>query len=137
MNVMTSRMPIAPAMRLWARNCSPRVALICWADTSWIGNGSEPNLRIVTSSLASAAVNPPMPPAEIWTWPPGMGSLMTGAEMTLPSRTMAKYSPTCSVVYSANSAAPSSFKSKLTVRPWVSLWPRVADDTWSPLNSGG
>ena len=64
-------MPMAPASRLWLRNCSPSVAEICSLDSSWIGNGSEPNLRIVTSELASLAGKPPMPPALIWTWPFG------------------------------------------------------------------
>ena len=65
-----------PASRLWLRNCSPSVAEICSDDSSLIGNGSEPNFRTVTSSLASFAVKPPRPPASIWTWPPGMASLI-------------------------------------------------------------
>ena len=85
---------MTPASRLWFRNCSPSVAEICSLDSSWIGNGSEPNFRTVTSSLASLAGKPPMPPALIWTCPFGIDWLMTGAEMTLPSRAMAKYSPT-------------------------------------------
>ena len=71
-------------MRLWSRNWAPSVALICELDSSWSGNGSEPNLRIVTRLLASAGVKPPMPPAEIWTCPFGMEPWMTGAEMTAP-----------------------------------------------------
>ena len=39
-----------------------------------------------------------MPPDEIWTWPFGMELWMTGAVMTLPSRTMAKYWPMWSAV---------------------------------------
>ena len=34
----------------------------------------------------------------IWTLPPGIAELMTGAEITAQSRTIAKYSPTCSRV---------------------------------------
>ena len=86
---------MAPASRLWFRNCAPSVALMRSLDSSSIGNGSEPNFRIVTRLFASAAGKPPMPPAVIWTLPPGMASLIRGAEMTVPSRMMAKYSPTC------------------------------------------
>ncbi len=53
MNSITSRIPIAPASRLWFRNCSPSVALIVVFESSVIGNGSEPNWRTVTSSVAS------------------------------------------------------------------------------------
>ena len=66
------------------------MAEICSLDSSLIGKGSEPNLRIVTSELASFAGKPPMPPAEIWTWPFGIASLIRGAVMTVPSRAIAK-----------------------------------------------
>ena len=78
---MTSAMPRNPASRLWLRNCSPRVAEICSLDSSWIGNGSEPNLRTVTSSFASAAGKPPRPPPVIWPWPFGIGPSIDGAEI--------------------------------------------------------
>ncbi len=68
----------------------PSVALICSLDSAVIGNGSEPNFRTVTRSLASLAEKPPMPPPVIWTLPLGMEFWMTGAEMTVPSRTIAK-----------------------------------------------
>jgi hypothetical protein len=67
MNRITSAMPIIPAIRLWFRNCSPRVAEICSLDSSLTGNGSEPNFRTVTRLLASFAGKPPIPPAVIWT----------------------------------------------------------------------
>ena len=51
---MTRAMPMSPARMVWLRNCSPRVAEICSLETL-DGNGSEPNLRTVTSSLASCA----------------------------------------------------------------------------------
>ena len=60
---MTSMIPMSPASRVWFRNCSPSVAEICSLDTSAIGNGSEPNLRTVTSSLASFAGKPAEPAA--------------------------------------------------------------------------
>ena len=83
-----------PARRLWLRNCSPSVAEICSLDSSWIGNGSEPNFRTVTSSFASFCGKPPIVPAVIWmVLSGGMKSLMTGAEMTVLSRVIAKYSP--------------------------------------------
>ena len=99
---MTRAMPRNPASRLWLRNCSPSVAEICSLDSSAIGNGNEPNLSTVTSSLASFAGNPPRPPPVIWPCPLGIGPWMTGAEMTFSSRVIAKYSPTCSLVYFAN-----------------------------------
>ena len=67
-------------------------------DSSLTGNGSEPNFRTVTRLLASFAGKPPIPPAVIWTWPFGIASLIRGAEMTAPSRTIAKYSLTWSRV---------------------------------------
>ena len=90
MNVITSAIPMKPASRLWLRNCSPSVALICSLDSSAIGNGSEPNFRTVTRLFASLAGKPPMPPDSIWTWPLGIALWMTGAEMTDPSRVIAK-----------------------------------------------
>ena len=91
-------MPMAPASRLWLRNCSPSVAEICSLDSSLIGNGSEPNLRIVTSELASCGGKPAALPELISTWPFGIAFLMTGAEITAPSSTIAKYSPMCPAV---------------------------------------
>ena len=105
---MTRTMPIAPASRVWVRNSSPKVAEICSLETSAIGNGSEPNLRTVTSSLASLAGKPPRPPPVIWPVPPAIGELIDGALMTRSSRVIAKSSPTWFVVYSANSSAPAS-----------------------------
>ena len=43
---------------------------------------------------------------------------MTGAEMTLPSRTIAKYLPMFADVYCSKSLAPSSLSLKVTTR-----WP--------------
>ena len=61
-------------------------------ETSSIGNGSEPNLRTVTRSLASCGGKPPG--WVIWVTPlTGIGSLICGAEMIVPSSVMAKYSP--------------------------------------------
>ncbi len=45
----------------------------------------------------SVTVKPPVPPVMI-PWPPVMALWMTGAETTLPSRTMAKKFPTFPVV---------------------------------------
>ena len=66
------------------------MALIVSLDRGWIGNGSEPNLRTVTSSVASLALKPAMPPPVIWTLPPGIEFWMTGAEMTALSSVIAK-----------------------------------------------
>ena len=87
---MTIAMPRKPASTLWDRNLSPSVALICSLDSSTIGNGSEPNFRTVTRLLASFTGKPPMPPDVIWTCPLGIEFWMTGAEMTVPSRVIAK-----------------------------------------------
>ena len=75
-----------------------------------------------------------MPPLEIWTCPPVIGSLIWGAEMTRESRTIAKNSLTCARVWSANSCLPASLRTKLTVR--CPFWsdPTVAVSSWSPLN---
>src|SRR3954470_4820672 len=61
MNRITSAMPMMPAIRLWFRNCSPSVAEICSLDSSLMGNGSEPNFRIVTRLLAPFRGNPADP----------------------------------------------------------------------------
>ena len=83
-------MPSRPARTVWSRNWLPSVALICSLDSAAIGNGSEPNLRIVTSCVASLALNPASPPPVIWTLPFGIEFWMTGAEMTALSRVIAK-----------------------------------------------
>ena len=82
---------MAPARRLCCRKFRPSVALILLKPTSWISSGSAPYLRTVTRLLTSAGVKLPV----IWPCPPVIGSLMDGAEMTVPSRTMANCSPTC------------------------------------------
>ena len=76
-----------------------------------------------------------MPPAEIWTWPFGMGSLMFGAEMTTSSRMIANCLLTFAVVCSANRRAPVDFRTKLTVRWPVSSVPIVELSISDPLNS--
>ena len=53
-------MPSRPARTVWLRNCAPRVALIVSLDRAVIGNGSDPYLRTVTSSVASLALKPAM-----------------------------------------------------------------------------
>ncbi len=132
---------MAPASRLWLRNCSPSVAEICSLESSWIGNGSEPNLRTVTISLASLTGKPPIEPAVIWTWPLGIELLMDGAVMTAPSSVTAKNLPMFSAVCLANSCAPefgpSFLRTKSTDRPPLGSRPTVADWIWSPPNNGG
>ena len=81
---------MSPARTLWTRNWLPSVALIVSLESSAIGNGSEPNLRIVTRFVASLAGSRPRPPPVIWTLPSGIAFWMTGAEMTAPSRVIAK-----------------------------------------------
>ena len=90
MNAKTSAMPMSPASTVWTRNCVPSVALICSLESAVIGNGSEPNLRTVTRSVAALAEKPARPPPVIWTLPFGMEFWMTGAEITLLSRVIAK-----------------------------------------------
>ena len=64
-----------------------------------------------------------------------IGSLIDGAEITRPSRTIAKNSPTCAVVYSAKSLAPVSARRNATTRrPCWSLL-TFAAVTWSPEKS--
>ena len=75
-----------------------------------------------------------MPPCEIWTWPLGIESWMTGALITSPSRTIAKYVPTLAAVKSANFCFPSSPSVKSTVRWPVWSAPMLAAETWSPEN---
>src|SRR6185503_20897845 len=94
------------------------------------GYGSEPNRRTFTSSSASALVKPPSPPAEISTLPPGIASRMTGAEITVLSRTIAKYSWRCAAVQFAKRSAPFDFRVKLTVR-----WPCWFDPTFAVSSS--
>ena len=65
-----------------------------WAETvlsfsSWKSSGSEPYLSASARSVACAWVNPVLPPPVICTLPAGMGSAVTSAEVTLPSRTTA------------------------------------------------
>ena len=55
MKKMTIRIAIRPATRLWWRNASPSVGLTVVLASSWIGNGSWPNWRIVTRFCASAS----------------------------------------------------------------------------------
>ncbi len=62
---------------------------MCSLDSSLIGNGSEPNFRTVTRSLAAFELKPATPPL-IWTWPFGIEFWMTGAEITAESRVIAK-----------------------------------------------
>ncbi len=52
---------------------------------------------------------------EICPWPPVIGSRITGAEITLPSSTMAKGCPTFSVVASANLREPELLNLKFTI----------------------
>jgi len=76
-----------------------------------------------------------MPPWLTWTWPPGIGSLMTGALMTWPSRTMAKYFWVFAEVCFANLSFPSDLRVKSTVRRLVASAPMEAAASWSPEKS--
>ena len=69
-------------------------------------------------------------------WPPGIAELMLGAEMTVPSRTIAKKLPTLFVVYVPNFAAASLESSKSTTGwPFWSM-AAVADVIDEPSKSG-
>ena len=85
------------------RNCSPSVAEICSLDSSRIGNGSEPNFRTVTSLLASFGREAAQAAGRDLDLAVRDRALDDGAEMTAPSRVIAKYWPMCSAVYLANS----------------------------------
>src|SRR5439155_27258387 len=74
------------------------------------------NRRTFTSSSASWRVKPDSDPDEIWTLPPGIASLITGAEITTLSRTIAKYWFTCAAVHAPKRFLPFSFRTKFTVR---------------------
>ncbi len=68
--------------------------------------------------------------------PPGIASLMRGAEITSSSSTMAKGEPTLAAVYSPNLRAPETLNWKLTAgRPfWSKLgWALVSS---SPVTTG-
>ena len=90
MNRRTSEIPTRPARTVWTRNWLPRVALRVSLESAVIGNGNEPNLRIVTRFPASLALKPASPPPVIWTFPFGIAFWMTGADTTAPSRVIAK-----------------------------------------------
>ncbi len=88
------------------------------------GAGSAPARRSSARSLALCTVKlPSMMPA-----PPRIGSLMTGAEITLLSSTMAKGFPTFSRVASAKRRAPSESNLKLTTGEfWLKVgWASVS-----------
>ena len=70
------------------------------------GAWSAPVRSTIARSLASSKVKPP----EIWAWPEGMRSRITGAEWTLPSRTIASPLPTFFSVASPKTRAPTLSK---------------------------
>ena len=75
------------------------------------GAGSAPARSRIARSLADCTVKLP----EICPAPPGIGSRMTGAEITLLSSTIANGLPTFCWVASANLRAPVELKRKLTI----------------------
>ena len=75
------------------------------------GAGSAPARISSASSLAACTVKLP----EICPWPPVIGSRITGAEITLLSRTMAKGCPTFSDVACANLREPELLNLKFTI----------------------
>ena len=66
------------------------------------GAGSAPARRTIARSVASSIVKEPV----IWACPPEIRSWITGAEWTMPSRTMARRFLTFSPVIRSKSFAP-------------------------------
>ena len=87
------------------------------------GAGRAPARSSSARSCASCTENLPL----IWPLPPTMGSRMSGALMTLPSRTMANRRFTFCVVASAKRLPPAASKRKLTIGSLV----RVSKDGWA------
>ena len=80
------------------RNCSPSVAEICSLDSSLIGNGSEPNLRTVAELVGVLAAEAAEAAGLDLDLAVRDGTRITGAEMTVESSVIAKYSPMCPAV---------------------------------------
>ena len=86
----TSSRPIAPAIRPASSWFRPSCAVTVVESTGLNESGSAPYFSSLTSWVACAC--PPM--LVIWTSPPGMASVVCGAETTLPSSTIAVWSST-------------------------------------------
>ena len=84
----------------------------------------------IARSLASSKVKPP----EIWACPEGMRSRITGAEWTLPSRTIASALPTFFSVASPNRRAPTLSNDTETYGSPTSETRTVASEMTSPVS---
>ena len=89
MKANTSAMPMRPASRVWVRNWLPRVALIV-CSTADDRERQRAELQDGHEVVRVRGGEAGEPAAVIWTLPSGIAFWMTGAEMTAPSRTIAK-----------------------------------------------
>ena len=111
MKITTSKSPSSVAFLPEAIESAPRLAPTVRSSITVSLAGSAPDRSVTARSLASATVKLPL----IWPEPPRIGSRMTGAETTLPSRMMAKGRPTFSCVALAKRLAPVASKRKVTI----------------------
>ncbi|MBR0979440.1 hypothetical protein JQ554_17335 [Bradyrhizobium diazoefficiens] len=92
-----------------------------------VGDGNVHRQRASAQQHGHAACRVKLP--EIWPEPPVIGSRITGAEITLPSRTMTKGFPVYSPVTSAKRRVPRQGAGEQLCRQF--LVPRLRDEVQS------
>ena len=111
MKMTTPIRPTMPAISPAATESAPRLGPTVRSSRIVSEAGSAPERSRIARLFASSTVKSP----EICPVPPRIGSWMTGAEMTLPSSTMANGRPTFSDVTSPNRRAPEELNRKVTI----------------------
>jgi hypothetical protein len=96
-------MPAITPLRI---ESAPSSGVTVRSSTTAIFTGSAPERSEIASALALATLKLP----EIWALPPRIGSLIDGADSTLPSSTIAKRLPTLCDVTLANVLEPPESK---------------------------
>src|SRR6266545_3754309 len=107
MKMTTARAAVRVERRPLRIESAPSDGPTVRSSSTLTGAGSAPARSTMARSVASSVVNPPV----IWARPDGIRSRITGAECTLPSRTMASRLPTFASVRSEKALAPAELNS--------------------------